>query len=268
MDICKAFDVTRSTFYHRCQQAKRYDVERQRLMARTVKLHELSRGSAGARTLSAMLKSENEAVGRYKAGRLMEEAGLISKQPGQHAYKVAKVESVIAPNHLNREFEPSHANEKWVGDVTYIWAGTEWTYLATVMDLHRRELIGWAMSDSPDSELTKTALTVAFESRGRPKNVLFHSDQGCHYTSLSYRRHLWRYRMRQSMSRRGNCWDNAPMERFFRSLKTEWIPKYGYKNPVIAKADVLRYITDYYNRVRPHSHNNGEPPIMAMKAAS
>lgn len=196
----------------------------------------------------------------------MAEAGVESKQP-RHVYKIAQEESVIAPNHLNREFEAAQPDQKWTGDVTYIWAGTKWTYLATVMDLHRRELIGWAMSDSPDSELTKTALTVAYESRGCPRNVMFHSDQGCHYSSKSYRRLLWRYRMKQSMSRRGNCWDNAPMERFFRSLKTEWIPKGGYEDPATAKADVLRYITQYYNRIRPHSYNGYESPITSSRAA-
>ncbi|GAA3945746.1 hypothetical protein GCM10022278_01140 [Allohahella marinimesophila] len=196
----------------------------------------------------------------------MAEAGVESKQP-RHVYKVAKVESEIAPNQLNREFDAEKPNQKWTGDVTYIWAGTQWTYLAVVMDLHRRELIGWAMSDSPDSELTKRALTVAYEARGCPKNVMFHSDQGCHYTSVSFRRLLWRYRMTQSMSRRGNCWDNAPMERFFRSLKTEWIPKSGYHSPSAAKADVLRYVTWYYNRVRPHSYNGYESPITKIKAA-
>lgn len=252
--------------YHRRKQLERVDGERQRLRERVVALHKTSRCSAGARSLSASLKREGEAVGRYKATRLMSEAGVESKQPG-HVYKVAQQESVIALNHLNRAFDADGPNQKWTGDVTYIWAGTQWVYLATVMDLHRRELVGWAMSDSPDSELTKKALTVAYESRGCPKNVMFHSDQGCHYTSKSFRRHLWRLRMTQSMSRRGNCWDNAPMERFFRSLKTEWVPRNGYHNPALAKADVLRYITPYYNRIRPHSYNDYEAPINAAKIA-
>lgn len=242
------------------------DPERERLRARVVELHEASRCAAGARSLSASLRLEGEVVGRYKTARLMAEAGVESKQPG-HVYKIAKVESEVAPNLLNREFDAAKPNQKWCGDVTYIWSGTQWTYLAVVMDLHRRELIGWAMSDSPDSELTKRALTVAYEARGCPKNVMFHSDQGCHYTSLSFRRLLWRYRMTQSMSRRGNCWDNAPMERFFRSLKTEWIPKNGYTSPSVAVADVLRYVTQYYNRVRPHSFNDYEPPITQKQVA-
>lgn len=109
------------------------------------------------------------------------------------------------PNHLDREFNVKKPNEVWCGVVTYIWAGGRWSYLAVVMDLYSRKPVGWAMSNSPDSALTSKALTMAFESRDRPKNLMFHSDQGCHYTSTMYRQQLWRFQIKQSMSRRGNC---------------------------------------------------------------
>jgi putative transposase len=147
--------------------------------------------------------------------------------------------------------------------VTYIWIGTRWAYLAVVLDLFARRPIGWALSLSPDSELTKRALTMAFEARGKPKSVMFHSDQGCHYSSKRYRQLLWRYRIEQSMSRRGNCWDNAPMERFFRSLKTEWIPTLGYRNFKEAECSITDYIMGYYSQTRPHSHNQGLSPVLA-----
>lgn len=121
----------------------------------------------------------------------------------------------------------------------YIWAGTCWLYLATVMDLCGRRVIGWAMSLSPDSELTKRALSMAYESRGRPSGVMFHSDQGCQYTSLSFQQFLWKYQMKQSMNRREYCCDNAPMERVFRSLEVEWIPSIGYDSPAQAETDIL-----------------------------
>jgi len=108
--------------------------------------------------------------------------------------------------------------------VTYIWTGQRWSYLAVVMDLFARKPVGWAFSRSPNSGLTKQALHMAYELRGRPSGVMFHSDQGSHYTSINFRQNLWRLQIKQSMSRRGNCWDNAPMERFFRSLKSEWVP--------------------------------------------
>ncbi len=138
--------------------------------------------------------------------------------------------------------------------------GTRWAYLAVVMDLFARKPVGWAMSLSPDTNLTGRALSMAFEARGRPKNVMFHSDQGSHYTSLQYRQLLWRYQLEQSMSRRGNCWDNSPMERFFRSLKTEWVPSKGYDNFTQARCSITNYITGYYSQTRPHQYNGGLTP--------
>lgn len=214
-----------------------------------------------------MLKTEGESVGRYKAAKLMAEAGLESRQPG-HRYKKTGGEAVIAPNYLNREFTVNAPNKVWCGDVTYIWAGTCWVYLAVVLDLYARRVVGWAISRSPDSALTKRALALAYEARGRPKGVMFHSDQGCHYTSLAFRQRLWRYQIKQSMSRRGNCWDNAPMERFFRSLKSEWIPPEGYRSPEHATADVLTYVNQYYNHVRPHSTNEYQTPWAKEKSAA
>ncbi|EGI71835.1 integrase, catalytic region [Pseudoalteromonas distincta] len=144
--------------------------------------------------------------------------------------------------------------------MTYIWTSNRWAYLAVVVDLFSRKVVGWAMSLSPDTNLTLKALELAYESRGKPTGLMFHSDQGSHYTSLKYRQRLWRYKITQSMSRRGNCWDNAPMERFFRSFKTEWMPKVGYENFEEAKYSVSDYINGYYNNVRPHHYNAGLAP--------
>ena len=190
----------------------------------------------------------------------MKEANLKSRQP-QHRYKITGGEDKVAPNYLARQFTVDQPNQVWCGDVTYIWAGTGWIYLAVVLDLYARRIVGWAMSDSPDSELTGRALRVAYELRGRPSGVTFHSDQGCHYTSHAFRQVLWQCKIRQSMSRRGNCWDNAPMERFFRSLKHEWVPKCGYSSHRQAEADVMQYVNHYYNKTRPHSTNGYLTPI-------
>ena len=113
------------------------------------------------------------------------------------------------------------------------------------------------MSAKPDAELVVNALDMAYEQRGRPQKIMFHTDQGSQYGSRKFRQRLWRYRMKQSMSRRGNCWDNAPMERVFRSLKSEWIPATGYNSLQEAKRDISRYLMDYYNWQRPHTFNNG-----------
>lgn len=199
-------------------------------------------------------------LSRYLARKIMKKLGLISCQLPKHRYKKVHAEHVYIPNRLNRTFNVTQPNKVWCGDVTYIWSGNRWAYLAVVMDLYSRQIIGWAMSLSPDSELTKKALSVAYERRGQPKKVMFHSDQGSHYTASSYQRLLWRYQMMPSMSRRGNCWDNAPMERFFRSLKTEWVPEQGYLSLVEAKRHIGNYIFGYYSQWRPHTHNRGLTP--------
>ncbi|AQS35743.1 transposase [Shewanella psychrophila] len=190
----------------------------------------------------------------------MKQLGLVSCQLPKHSYKRADSEHVEIPNHLSRQFQVTEPNQVWCGDVTYIWTGNRWAYLAVVIDLFARKAIGWSMSFSPDSTLTGKALSMAFESRGRPQALMFHSDQGCHYTSRQYRQLLWRYQIKQSLSRRGNCWDNAPMERFFRSLKTEWVPSTGYSSFTEAKASIINYIVGYYSQVRPHQYNGGLTP--------
>lgn len=263
VELCRLFGVQRSTLYDVRKRRQRVDHQRMALRQKAVELHAQSRGSAGARTLSAALRLQGMDVGRFLAGRLMKEAHLFSSQCRRHRYRRADGESVIASNVLNRHFTVSGPNQVWCGDVTYIWAGNRWIYLAAVMDLYARRIVGWALSDRPDSKLTTRALRVAYEARGCPSQLMFHSDQGSHYTSIEFRQVLWRYRIKQSMSRRGNCWDNAPMERFFRSLKTEWIPEHGYVSKEQAEADVLRYLTSYYNQQRPHSYNGYLTPVTA-----
>jgi len=222
--------------------------------------HAVSGGSAGSRTIATLVTSGGYQLSRYRASKSMKRQGLVSCQPPKHNYKPATKTHIAIKNHLNREFSPISPDQVWCGDVTYLWVGDRWRYLAVVLDLYSRKIVGFALSDSPDSELTKQALSNAFNARGHPVGVMFHSDQGCHYTSLSFRQMMWKYQLKQSMSRRGNCWDNAPMERFFRSLKTENMPKNGYENETMANDSVRDYIYRYYNLVRPHSHNLGLSP--------
>jgi putative transposase len=265
--LCDLFDVPRSSYHYQLKHKDKIDPERERLKEKAVAIHTISRGSAGARTIAGQLSQAGLEVGRYKTRSLMKEANIVSTQLRKHKYKIADHESKVAPNLLNREFAVEAPNKVWCGDVTYIWAGTKWLYLAIVIDLYARKVVGWACSDSPDSNLTCAALRMAFESRGRPKDVMYHSDQGCHYTSLQYRQLLWRYQITQSMSRRGNCWDNAPTERFFRSYKVEWMPKDFYSTYEEAETDVLKYIIQHYNSVRGHSYNNYLSPNVAEKTA-
>ncbi|SWM06656.1 integrase catalytic subunit [Klebsiella pneumoniae] len=187
----------------------------------------------------------------------MKYLNLSSCQPGKHQYKNACQEHTCLPNLLERQFAVPEPDRVWCGDITYIWAGNRWCYLAVVMDLFARRVIGWSLSANADTALISSALRMAYEVRGQPRDVMFHSDQGSQYTGLKYQQLLWRYRIKQSVSRRGNCWDNSPMERFFRSLKTEWVPTDGYVGKDEARQQISGYILNYYNSVRPHNYTVG-----------
>ncbi|HHJ1392457.1 IS3-like element IS222 family transposase [Pseudomonas aeruginosa] len=261
--VCSAFDVARSCYYVHRLRRRRVDARRVALRSQVNQLFSQSRGSAGSRSILGMLREEGVTIGRFRVRRLMRELGLVSKQPGSHAYKQATVERPDIPNRLNREFATEHPNQVWCGDITYVWAQGRWHYLAAVLDLHTRRVIGWAFSAKPDAELVIKALDMAYEQRGRPQQVLFHSDQGSQYASRLFRQRLWRYRMQQSMSRRGNCWDNSQMERLFRSLKSEWVPSTGYLTAQEAQRDISHYLMHRYNWIRPHQFNDGLPPAVA-----
>ncbi|MFG9636846.1 IS3 family transposase [Pseudomonas aeruginosa] len=261
--VCSAFDVARSCYYVHRLRRRRVDARRVALRSQVNQLFSQSRGSAGSRSILGMLREEGVTIGRFRVRRLMRELGLVSKQPGSHAYKQATVERPDIPNRLNRKFATEHPNQVWCGDITYVWAQGRWHYLAAVLDLHTWRVIGWAFSAKPDAELVIKALDMAYEQRGQPQQVLFHSDQGAQYASRLFRQRLWRYRMQQSMSRRGNCWDNSPMERLFRSLKSEWVPSTGYLTAQEAQRDISHYLMHRYNWIRPHQFNDGLPPAVA-----
>ena len=261
--LCSIFEVPRSTYYGYRNRKRRIDSDRIRLRIKVAEIFNISRQSAGSRTIVDRMREEGESIGRFKVRRLMKEARLVSKQPKPYAYKEAKVERLDIPNHLDREFNVKQPNLVWCGDITYVWVQNRWVYLAVVMDLYARRVVGWSLSDKPDTKLTVSALNMAHQLRGQPKEVMFHSDQGVQYASRSFRQHIWRYRMEQSMSRRGNCWDNAPMERVFRSFKSEWMPTTGYRSFTEAKKDIGQYLTDYYNWYRPHRNNGGISPVLA-----
>ena len=166
----------------------------------------------GPRTIATIVTARGTELSRYRSGRLMKKLGLVSCQRPAHKYKKASQEHIAVPNTLGRQFDVPEPNKVWCGDVTYIWSGRHWAYLAVMMDLFSRKPIGGALSLSPDRTLTCQVLSMAFESRGRPKGLMFHSDQGSHYTSRQYRQQLWRYQIEQSMSRRGNRWESLPHE--------------------------------------------------------
>ena len=229
--------------------------------------YELSHGSAGQRTLIELLQSDTIFTTRYMMRKIMQEDGLESKQRRKKPYPKSGKVANVAPNLLSRNFNVTSTNRWWCGDITYIWTQQGWVYLAIVIDLMGRRVIAHEVSSSPNSELTSLVINRAFESRGEPVNVVFHSDQGCQYSSEEFQNCLKNKGIKQSMSRKGNCWNNAPTERFFGSYKSERMPKLGYENIEEATADINDYIDYYYNCTRPHTANNGLSPIAAERGS-
>ncbi|EHB5929738.1 IS3-like element ISEc31 family transposase [Escherichia coli] len=260
VSLCSALEIHRSSYRYWRKRRDTVNPARVRLCSEIRRAWNQSRGSAGARTLAEMLTQNGVPMSRYRAGRLMKYLNLSSCQPGKHQYKNARQEHTCLPNLLERQFAVPEPDRVWCGDITYIWAGNRWCYLAVGMDLFARRVIGWSLSANADTALISSALRMAYEVRGQPRDVMFHSDQGSQYTGLKYQQLLWRYRIKQSVSRRGNCWDNSPMERFFRSLKTEWVPTDGYTGKDVARQQISSYILNYYNSVRPHHYNGGLTP--------
>ena len=260
--LCRLLGVCRSSYYAAKKRRLVIDVERLCQRAKIQELFEGSRRSAGSRTLVLQMNDAGFPMGRFKVRSLMRESSLVSRQPG-HRYKRTGQARVDIPNLLDRQFDVSKPNKVWCGDITYVWTGEQWSYLAVIIDLCARRVVGWALSEKPDAQLVIEALNRAVEFRGVTPGLMFHSDQGSQYASRKFRQMLWRHRIQQSMSRRGNCWDNAPMERLFRSLKTEWIPPLGYRSINAAREDLSRYLEGYYNWRRPHTANGGLPPAVA-----
>lgn len=261
--ICRAFGVLRSSYYHYRSTSKTPHPDRIKLKVMIKSLFKQSRHSLGSRGIRFMLLNQGIKIGRYLVRKLMRESGLVSKQRKKYKYQSNVAEVPAVPNILNRQFKPVQPNHVWSSDITYIWTGKTWAYVAVVLDLYARRVIGWSMSSQADQHLVIKALDEAWHRRGKPSGVIFHSDQGSQYKSLLVRHRLACYAMQQSMSRKGNCWDNAPTERLFRSLKTEWIPKLGYSSIEEAKLDVGLYLMEYYNQIRPHRFNDGISPCQA-----
>ncbi|MHC8392967.1 IS3 family transposase [Pseudomonas sp. LB3P93] len=265
--LCRVFDVKRSSFYEWMQRRAKPKIRREELKEKVVELHSESREALGSRAISKNLKALDISAGRSLVRALMREANIVSKQRQPHLFRSKGVEAFVAPNLLKRNFKPTAVNQVWCGDVTSLMVGKRWVHLAIVIDLYARRVIGWAFSLVNDANLVSKALRMATELRKCPSGVMFHSDQGCQYTSRKFQEELRRHDILQSMSRRGQCWDNAPTERFFGTLKSEWVPRNGYSTVKEAETDMTRFFM-YYNRTRLHSYNNYLSPLaMEQKAA-
>lgn len=257
---CRVMGVARSSYYAFAARPPAGSTPCEQITAAR-EIHRETRCSYGSRRMSAALRKRGHAVGRYRARRLMQQAQLVVTRKRTHRYSKSSGEAQVAPNLLARNFAPQSINQVWAGDITYVRTLQGWSYLAIVMDLYSRRIVGWAFSLQPDTALVIRALQRARERRRPPPGVMFHSDQGCQYTSAHFVSELKANGMVQSMSRKGNCWDNAVVERFFRSLKSEWIDEKGYPDHAHAERDIGDYIDDFYNYRRLHSAADGQTPV-------
>ena len=259
-DICRNLGYARTTFYRRTTP-KAIDANAVKLRAAVRHIHADVHATYGSRRMCAELIAQGFTVGRYKVRSLMHALQLKAKRPKQHRYPVAGKPSQIAPNSLNRQFNPSANNTHWTGDITYVRTGQGWLYLAIVLDLYSRRVVSWAFSNQPNSELSIRAINLAVQLRKPQQSVLFHTDQGVQYSSDAFREALTQHNITASMSRRGNCLDNAVTERFFRSLKSERVNYRQYKTRAEAMADIADYIESFYNQKRRHSALGNISPV-------
>ena len=224
------------------------------LLEQIKKSHKLSKGRYGSPNVLNDLKDWNCRTSKKRVARLMRKAGLRSKTVRRFKVTTQSKHSLpVAKNLLKRDFTTLAPNKVWVSDITYIWTREGWQYLCIVIDLFNRQVVGWSMNKRLTAELAVDALMGAVISRRPSKGLLFHSDRGVQYCSRAFRRQLKRYGMVQSMSRKGDCWDNAVAESFFGTLKQELVHHESYRSRAEARLSVFEYIEGWYNRRRRHS---------------
>lgn len=245
-----------------------------KLLSEVRQIHSETRGAYGSRRISGRLRSQGHNVGRFRARSLMKKAGISVKHGKKFRITTDSRHNLpVASNLLNRNFQPARPDAVWCSDITYLWTMEGWLYLAVVIDLFSRKVVGWAMDSSMKASLVTEALSMAYWRRKPGKGLIHHSDRGSQYAGRDYQNLLGDYGMICSMSRKGNCWDNAVAESFFHSLKTEWTADLLYRNRNDARNDVIRYIEMFYNSHRLHSYleyknpNDFEKNFMLAKAA-
>jgi len=250
--LCETLQVSRSAYYRYLNKPKSRKDER--LIIEVKAIHKKSNMSYGSRRISKYLQMNNYKVGRYKARSLMRKAGIECKQ--RRRYKVTTQSDArlsVAENILNRAFAVAKPNRVWLADITYLWTNEGWIYLAAVLDACSRRVVGWALANHIRKSLVCDALSMALGRRRPDGDLLHHSDRGSQYASMDYQTLLKSEGITMSMSRKGNCWDNSVMERFFGSLKSERTNGKKYMTREQAKADIIDYIEMFYNSHRLHS---------------
>nr|WP_159465529.1 IS3 family transposase [Scandinavium goeteborgense] len=269
MTMCRVLNVARAGFYawlHNPISAREKD--NQRLLTLIRDSYSLSGGVYGYRRVHGDLNEIGETCGKNRVGRIMQLNRIKAVRGYKAPRRISGRPSVIAPNRVQRQFTVIRANQVWVTDITYIRTWQGWLYLAVVIDLFARNVVGWSMKPTLSRELALDALMMAVWRRKPDGEVIVHSDQGSQYSSDDWQRFCRTNNLAPSMSRRGNCWDNAVAESFFSSLKKERIRKRIYKTRDLARADIFDYIEVFYNRARRHSHLGGVSPEAFEQASS
>jgi putative transposase len=238
-------------------------LEDQALVHEIVQIHARSRQTYGAPRVEQELRKKGRCHGRNRVARLMKQKDLCGRQKGR--YRVQTTDSnhdqPIAPNRLAQAPKATAPNQLWVADITYIETKEGWLYLAAILDLYSRRIVGWAMSPRIDTTLVLKALAMALLHRSPPRDLLFHSDRGVQYASSDYRRALRQAGLVASMSRKGNCYDNASIESFWSTLKLELVYRRSFDSRAQAQSEIFDYIEAFYNRQRSHSALDYHSPV-------
>lgn len=257
--VCEALGVSRSGFYAWCDRPLSQRARSDAVISAEVRSSfVLSDRTYGARRVLRDVRAAGHACGLHRIERLMK-AHALRARPRRKALPVDTAERsahAIAPNVLDRQFTASAPNQKWVADFTYVWTQEGWLYVAVVLDLFSRRVVGWSMQNSMTAQLVTDALVMAVWRRSPDPLLLHHSDQGSQYTSEPFQRLLTALGVTCSMSRSGNVWDNSVMESFFSSLKTERVNRWHYLSRTQARQDIFDYIERFYNPRRRHSTLN------------
>lgn len=260
--MCRVLGVSHGGFYDWCRRpASRRQVDNRRLLDRIRTVHEASRGNAGAVKTWQALRAQGETCGRHRVARLRRENGIEARRMRRFrsAYTGRNSEPA-APNRLEQRFVADRPDQAWVGDITFVTTRRGWLYLAVVLDLYSRRVVGWAMSERINQQLVRDALNMAIRHRRPPPGLIHHTDQGSQYRSAVYQQLLHTHKMIPSMSRKGNCYDNACMESFFSTLKNELTWHKDFADRAEARSALFEFIEMYYNRGRNHQYLDYRSP--------
>jgi Transposase and inactivated derivatives len=261
--LCDVLDVSRSGFYAWKRRPPSARARRRASLATEIAAtHRKSKRRYGSPRIHRALRAKGERVSRKTVERVMREEGIVARKKQRFRRTTdSNHPHPIAPNLIQRQFTPTKPNQVWAGDVTYIATAAGWAFLAVLMDLCSRRIVGWAVSTRNDTDLALAALRRALHGRLVPVGLVHHTDRGSPYASDTYRRALDERGIIPSMSRKGDCWDNAVAESFFATLRVELLDEENYSSPATAEASISDYIEGFYNTERLHSHLDYVSPI-------